>query len=482
MKKKFYITTAIPYVNASPHIGFALELVQADAVARYRRGVGDTVYFLTGADENSLKNVQAAEKTGLPTSKFVDQNTKRFVELSEILNISNDAFIRTTEPRHHRGAQKLWSGCKPTDIYKKKYQGLYCVGCEQFYTEKELKDGKCPEHLTAPEVVEEENYFFKLSNYQKKLEQLIATDKYKIVPETRKNEVLSFIRMGLEDFSISRSRQRAKNWGVSVPHDKDQVMYVWFDALSNYITALDYATAGKKFKQFWPCDVHAIGKGIIRFHAVYWPAMLLSAGIPLPKTLFVHDYINSAGTKMSKSLGNVVDPFEVAKKYGTEATRYYLLRYIHPFKDSDFSFKHFEEVFTADLSNGVGNLVSRVSGLIEQNKVKIKLVKITTHHDFKAMQTKLGSLMEQFDFNGALKFIWDIFGAIDGDISKREPWVLAKQGKIKELQAILNTAANQTVAAAYLLQPFLPATAQTIIKTFSAKKITKGSPLFPRLN
>ena len=474
MKKKFYITTAIPYVNASPHIGFALELVQTDAVARYRRQVGDDVFFLTGADENSLKNVQAAEKFGLTTTQLVSQNTKKFIALTKSLNISNDDFIRTTAPKHFKGAQKLWSACKKEDIYTKKYRGLYCVGCEQFYTEKELVDGKCPEHQTKPEVVEEENYFFKLSNYQSQLERLIASGEYRIVPETRKNEVLSFIRMGLEDFSISRSQARAKHWGVPVPGDENQVMYVWFDALSNYITALDYATKGKNFKTYWPADVHAVGKGIIRFHAVYWPAMLLSAGLPLPKTLFVHGYINIGGEKMSKSLGNVVDPFALVEKYGVDPVRYYLLRYVHPVQDSDFDLKKFEEVYTADLANGLGNVVSRVAGLIEQNNIPVKIQPSSSNGH-------VATSIENFAFNKALKDIWGYISSIDSFISTKKPWELNKSADSKQLSEILNQAAKDLLQVAEDIEPFLPATAKKIKNIFTAKKIKKGKPLFPRL-
>ena len=479
MKKKFYITTAIPYVNASPHIGFALELVQTDAVARYRRQIGDDVFFLTGADENSLKNVQAAEKLGIKTQQLVDQNTKKFTALTTALNISNDDFIRTTAPKHFKGAQKLWSACKKEDIYTKKYKGLYCVGCEQFYTEKELVDGKCPEHQTKPEVVEEENYFFKLSNYQSQLERLIASGEYRIVPETRKNEVLSFIRMGLEDFSISRSQARAKHWGVPVPGDENQVMYVWFDALSNYITALDYATKGKNFKTYWPADVHAVGKGIIRFHAVYWPAMLLSAGLPLPKTLFVHGYINIGGEKMSKSLGNIVDPFALVEKYGVDPVRYYLLRYVHPVQDSDFDLKKFEEVYTADLANGLGNVVSRVAGLIEQNGVQVKIKKMKELTMFPT--ENFDKLLGQFDFNEALKYIWTKISGVDQYISDNKLWTLGKDGNHEQLTESLQQCVDWLREAVYLLQPFLPDTAEKIEKIFTAKKIKKGEPLFPRL-
>ncbi len=479
MSKKFYITTAIPYVNASPHIGFALELVQADAVARYHRLIGDDVYFLNGADENSLKNVQAAEKEGISTKDLVNRNTKKFIELGKVLNISNDDFIRTTEKKHFKGAQKLWLACRKQDIYKKKYRGLYCVGCEQFYLEKELVDGKCPEHQIKPEIVEEENYFFKLSNYQKQLEKIISSDEYRIVPPSRKNEVLSFIRQGLEDFSISRSQKRAKNWGVPVPGDESQVIYVWFDALSNYITGLDYATSGKRYRRYWPADIHVIGKGIIRFHAIYWPATLLSAGLPLPKTLFVHGYINIEGEKISKSLGNIIDPFELRDKYGTEAVRYYLLRYVHPIEDSDFSREKFERAYTSDLANGLGNLVSRVAGLIEQNNVKIRLA---GKNQVSKSASDFDKLIENFAFDQALRYIWDIIAEVDGDISKKEPWVLAKEGKAKELEKVLSEAVSNILRISYLLQPFLPETGEKIEKIFTAKKIKKGEPLFPRLS
>ena len=301
-------------------------------------------------------------------------------------------------------------------------------------------------------------------------------DIYKVAPDTRKNEVLSFVKMGLEDFSISRSKARAKDWGVPVPGDSEQIMYVWFDALSNYITALDFAKEGKKYKKYWPADSHIIGKGIIRFHAVYWPAMLLSAGIPLPKELFIHGYINIAGGKMSKSLGNVIDPFELIKKYGVEPARYYLLRYIHPVQDSDFDIKHFEQAYTADLANGLGNLVARVSGLIERNKVKIKV---------KNQKSKIKSLddyISNYQFDQAMKLIWEKISELDKFISEKEPWVLAKKGDVKNLTLVLTKAANGILGVANSLLPFLPEAAEKIISIFTAKEIKKGQVLFQRLD
>ena len=368
--KKFYITTAIPYVNSRPHIGFALEVVQTDVIARYQRQQGDDVRFLTGTDENALKNVQAAEEAGHPVKEFVAGNAELFQKLLTTLNISNDDFIRTSaEDRHIKGAQKFWAACKPEDIYKKKYRGLYCVGCEEFKLEKDLVNGECPEHPGKKlEEVEEENYFFKLSNYQDKLLEIIKSGEIAIIPDGRRNETLAFIESGLEDFSISRSRERAKNWGVEVPGDLSQVMYVWFDALSNYITALGYADDSEMFEEYWQKGetLHVIGKGINRFHAIYWPAMLLSAGVALPKKIFIHGYVTANGQKMSKSIGNVIDPFEVVEKYGIDPVRYYLLREIPSTEDGDFSYEKFEERYNGELANGIGNLVARVATLGER--------------------------------------------------------------------------------------------------------------------
>ena len=365
----WYVTTAIPYVNAKPHIGFALEIILTDALARYHRLKGDDVRFLTGADENSLKNVQAAEKEGISTQALVDRNAAQFQALREPLNLSFDDFIRTSnDPRHLAGVRKLWEACAANgDIYKRPYQGLYCVGCEQFYTPDELVDGLCPEHLTPPDVVEEENYFFRLSRYGDRLYELIDSDQLRIVPQTRKNEALSFIRQGLEDFSISRSRARAKGWGIPVPGDPEQVIYVWFDALDNYITALGYADEGPLYQRYWAENqqrVHVIGKGILRFHTIYWPAMLLSAGVLPPSQVFVHGYVTIEGAKISKSLGNVIDPVEFAERYGTEGLRYYLLREIRATDDGDFSQERFIRTHNGDLADQLGNLLNRVVNMV----------------------------------------------------------------------------------------------------------------------
>src|SRR3989344_8827091 len=309
--KPTFISTAIPYVNAPGHVGHALEFIQTDVIARYYRSLKRDVFFLTGTDENSLKNAKAAEQQGVSTKDLVDRNAAIFRSLADKLKISYDDFIRTTEPKHIKGAQKLWLACED-DIYQKTYRGLYCVGCEEFYQESELEDGKCPEHHTEPEVVEEENYFFRLSKYQEQLKAVFEKDIIKIIPSSRKNEIVSFLNSGLEDICISRSVERAKGWGIPVPGDNTQIIWVWFDALSNYINALGYGENDKKFEEFWQksdAKVHVIRKGIARFHAIYWPGILLSAGISLPSTIFVHGYITVDGQKMSKTLGNVVDTF-----------------------------------------------------------------------------------------------------------------------------------------------------------------------------
>ncbi|MFH1714179.1 MAG: methionine--tRNA ligase [Candidatus Nealsonbacteria bacterium] len=468
--KKFYITTAIDYVNAAPHVGHAFEKIQADVIARYRRSLGDDVLFLSGADENGLKNVQAAEKEKISTKKLVDRNTKKFRSLKQILNLSYDDFIRTTEGRHIDGAQKLWKACQK-DIYRKKYKGLYCIGCEQFYKENELINGLCPEHKTEPGLVEEDNYFFKLTKYQKKLKELIEKGKLEIVPQSRKNEVLSFIGSGLEDFCISRSAKRAKDWGINVPGDESQKIWVWFDALSNYINALDYAKNGKKFKSYWPADVHVIGKGILRFHAVYWPAMLISAGITLPKKIFVHGYITISGQKISKSLGNVIDPFELVDKYGTDPVRYFLLREISSTEDGDFTYEKFEARYNSDLAKGLGNLVSRVVTLAAGFSAKPSLVSVKLGLAIKKTGEKCDKALNEFKFNEALASIWELISFCDRYIEKEKPWETKDKKVINNLLKALGEIAR-------LLKPFLPETSEKISEQLKNKK---SKALFPRI-
>ncbi len=358
MKNQFYITTSIAYTNAPPHIGFALELIQADVLARHHRILAEDVFFLTGTDEHGVKIVKAAEKSGKSPKEFTDEISAKFRELASSLNISNNDFIRTTDQaRHWPIVQKCWSKLKKNgDIYKKNYKGLYCVGCEAFITQKDLVDGKCRIHLKEPEEVNEENYFFKLSKYSDEIKELIEKDEVKIIPQEKKNEMLSFIkaslpagRQGLEDVSFSRPSKDLK-WGIPVPGDDSQTIYVWADALVNYLLP----------EKYWPADIHCLGKDILRFHATIWLGMLLSLKLPLPKSIFVHGFITSDGQKMSKSLGNVVSPFELIEKYGADAVRYFLLREIPSTEDGDFTIEKFENRYNADLASGLGNLVARV--------------------------------------------------------------------------------------------------------------------------
>lgn len=473
-KKKYYLTTAIPYVNAKPHVGHALEYVVADAIHRYKELVGKDVFFISGADENAIKNVQAAEKEGLPPARFLDKYSKIFKDFYKLLGADLNEFRRGTDERlHWPGVQKLWKlADKAGDIYKKKYKGLYCVGCAAFKTDKDLDHGKCHIHNTKPELVEEENYFFKLSKYQDKLHDLISSDKYKIYPDKRKKEVLSFIKSGLEDFSISRSNKKAKGIGVPVPDDATQKIYVWFDALTIYMTAVGYGYDNALWKKWWPANLHIIGKDIIRFHAVYWPAMLLSAGLPLPKSLLVHGFITSGGRKMSKTIGNVIDPYEIIKKYGVESLRYYLLRHIPTQDDGDFTIKHFEEVYQADLANGIGNLIARVMQLAQAH---LKQGIRPERTEFPREYTKA---IENFEINRTLDYIWNQIRALDRNINETEPFRLIKDDP-EAGKKVISDLTQKLYFIGRLLNPFMPETSAKIKEAVIANK--KPEALFPRL-
>ena len=366
--KRTYITTSIPYVNAKPHIGHALELVQADVIARHHRLNGNFTILQTGTDENALKNVLAAREKGTDPQTFVDENSLAFLKLTQLLDISVDRFIRTTNTVHKEGVHAFWKRLRTQDIYKKSYRGLYCVGCEDFCRERDLIHGTCPDHHTPPIEVKEENYFFRLSVYQKTLESLVENDTIHIIPAERKNEVLSFIRRGLLDISISRDTRRMAGWGIPVPGDQTQIIYVWIDALINYLSGQGFGTQDT-WKQVWnECThkIHVIGKNVWKFHAVYWPALLLSAQLPLPNEIVIHGFVTVEGKKISKSLGNVVDPIDSIKKYGSDPVRYYLTRAIPSFTDGDYSQSIYKNIYSSDLANGIGNVTSRILALCEK--------------------------------------------------------------------------------------------------------------------
>jgi methionyl-tRNA synthetase len=472
MKEKFYVTAAIPYVNAKPHVGHALEFVQTDTIARYNRLLGREVLSLSGGDENALKNVQAAEKEGVPIDEFVNTNSELFRKLAIELNAEFGVWQRGSDiEHHHASSQKLWELCKD-DIYKQKYSGLYCVGCEVFYGKEELNEnGECFEHPgKSLEIVEEENYFFKLTKYGEKIKSLIESDELKIIPEKRKNEVLSFIKSGLTDISISRSNERAKNWGVKVPGDDSQRMYVWFDALNIYQSGVGFGLDEEQYKKWWPADLHVIGKGILRFHAVYWPAFLLSSNLKLPKAIFVHEYFTVGGQKMSKTLGNVIDPVELIKKYGVDALRYYFLAKFSPFNDGDFSEDKFKETYNADLANGIGNLVARVAKMVELSDI------VVADPGNLTLSKSVCAHLDEYRFDNALGSIWRRISELDRQIDENELW---RDTKSKE--ELLKNIVGGVRRVAFDLQPFLPETSEKILKQFKGPKIKSGEGLFPRL-
>ena len=467
-ENKFYITTAIPYVNAKPHLGHAFEFVQADVLKRYHELLGEETFLVTGSDENSLKNVQASENLGITTQQLCDDNSAKFKNLADKIFLSYDVFRRSSDKKNHwNGVNELWNRCvKSGDIYKKKYKGLYCVGCEAFYTEGELEDGLCPEHKTKPEVIEEENYFFKLSNYSSKLLEFFESGKIVIYPEQRKNEIISFIKDGLKDISISRSNERARGWGIPVPNDSSQIIYVWFDALSCYLTGVGFGFDEKQFTHFWPCDSHVIGKGISRFHTIYWPAILLSAGIEVPKSIFIHGYLTVDGQKMSKSIGNVVDPVEIINKYGVDSLRYYLMSEVPTFKDGDFSEDKLIEKINNELVANVGNLVNRIlvfvrnyfNGLVpevELNKVDSIISEQKTSYD------RIKNHMDNFEIKETIDEIMLVGKRANKYFQDSAPWILVKNNR-EECAVVLYNLLIQVKDLSILLYPFLPETSNKI--------------------
>ena len=511
----FYVTTAIPYVNAEPHLGFALELVQADVLARYHRLRGDDTWFLTGTDENSLTNVLAAERAGLAVRALVDANAEVFRALTGALGISNDDFIRTaTDPRHLHGAPAFWQACAQAgDVYRRPYRGLYCVRCERFYQTDELVAGLCPEHEIAPELIEEENYFFRLSRYAGQLADLLDSGALKVLPAWRHDETRAFVERGLTDFSISRSRARARGWGIPVPGDPDQVMYVWFDALTNYVTALGYGTDAAGYRRRWidgAQRVHVIGKDIVRFHAVYWPALLLSAGAPPPTTIVVHGFLSRDGRRMSKTLGTGVDPAALAAAWGVDAVRYWLLREVPPAGDADYTDASLERAYVADLANDLGNLLQRTLGMIHRYRAgAVPRRPPGAPTSLESAAAPLDATLEQalgggWDPRMALDAIFALVTRANRTVAETAPWTLAQAERGGDaaagwrLDTLLWELAECLRVVGEALRPLLPDTATRLLAQLGvapATEWTRGlqwgrlpietrvetpTPLFPR--
>lgn len=496
----YYITTSIAYTNAPPHIGYAYEVVLSDILARYARDRGRDTFFLTGTDEHGTKIARSAEHAGKDPQVFVDELSSQFRELGEALFVSPDDFIRTSDrTRHWPGAQAMWRKlAERGDIYKDTYVGYYCVGCEAFVQERELVEGKCPTHDTKPERVEEENYFFRLSRYTDAIRKAIEDKALTIVPEERANEMIAMLSEGLSDVSFSRPRGSV-SWGVPVPDDESQMMYVWCDALSNYISALGFGSDDEtRFDTYWPAHVHVIGKDILRFHALIWPAMLMSAGLSLPKNLLVHGFITSGGKKMSKSLGNVIDPFALIESYGTEAVRYYFAREIVPTEDGDFTEERFTEVYNANLANGLGNLVSRTlkmasqyfDGQLTRNAEIDVPVKHTIQTPFVDMTQeghtvpyavendvlpRFHRFMEEYRVNEAADVIWELMGALDGYITDYEPFKLIKEDREKTENILWHLCYGLFVTS-QMLRPFMPETAQKVQEALGTTQDESGMP------
>jgi methionyl-tRNA synthetase len=470
---KYYITTTLPYVNAKPHIGFALEIVQADALARFHRLKGDEVIFNTGTDEHGQKIYEKAIEEGKEPKAYVDEYAAKFDALKESLNLSYTNFIQTSDPKHEAAAQEFWKRCEARgDIYKARYQVKYCVGCELEKTDSELIEGRCPVHPNLElSLVDEENYFFKFSNYQQKLLDLYESRPDFVVPENRLREIKEFVKSGLKDFSISRIASKMP-WGVPVPGDESQVMYVWFDALVNYISTLGWPHETDAFT-FWP-GVQVAGKDNLRQQSAMWQAMLMSAGVAPSKQIFIHGFITAAGQKMSKSLGNVVDPFDEVKEYGTDALRYYLLREIPSHDDGDFSRQRMEDRY-AELANRLGNLVSRVAAMsVKYFDGKLDEVQI----DWSNREKKLEQAMRDYDLKTYLDEIFSVVDEANEEVDKKEPFKLVKQDEASA-KHVLSSIASQIRWIARALAPVLPQTSEEILRRYDTVIIV-GDGLFPR--
>lgn len=479
-ERSFYITTPIFYPNANLHMGHAYTVTVCDILARYHRLKGDATYLLTGTDENTGKVTDAAETAGKDVATFLDDIVDTYKTLFADLDISYDQFIRTSDQeRHWPGAQEMWRRLEAAgDIYKDTYNGLYCRDCEAFLTERDLVDGKCPDHDTRPEEVEEENYFFRLSRYTDQIAEKMHSGGFQVLPKERENEVLSMLDEGLGDVSFSRPKEKV-SWGIPVPGDEAQVIYVWCDALTNYISALGFGRENQQlFDRFWPADVHVIGKDILKFHAAFWPAMLMSAGMELSDTILVHGMITSGGYKMSKSRGNVIAPYELINEYGTDALRYYLARHISPFSDGDLTIERFEEVYNADLANGIGNLASRVLKMYVKFGYNYPTFSETQKMDQDALREEYESAFNRFELTEAANVVWRRIANLDQYITDSEPFKKIKEDEQKAKDDI-GYLVHELFEIAVMLEPIMPDTAQKI-KTAINNEESLAQPLFPR--
>ncbi|MBI5466494.1 MAG: methionine--tRNA ligase [Candidatus Kerfeldbacteria bacterium] len=475
---RFYVTTPIYYVNDKPHLGHAYTTLAADVLARWHRQRGDDVFFLTGTDEHGAKVQQSAEAAGLTPQALADQNAQKFKDAWSALNISYDYFIRTSQAEHEVVVRELLQRVYDAGyIYSGEYEGLYCVGCEKFMPDGELVNGRCPLHPNQDPVAQKEkNYFFKLSAFRDKLLTKLEAGEYKVIPEGRYNEVVGKLKQGLEDISISRN---SVEWGVRVPWDESQTIYVWIDALINYYSATQFVP-GKK--EFWPADVHLLAKDILWFHAVIWEALLLAAELPLPKVVASHGFFTIDGQKMSKSLGNVIDPLDLIKEFGLEATRYLLLSQVPFTIDGDISLARFRERYESDLANGLGNTFSRVTDMIEKfgNGNFTAQPGVITYTE--STSSAVENALRLFEFDTALLAIFDIIRTIDGEIEKYKPWNMVKLDKSQEIQPLLNRWGTMLLDVSLYIKPFMPETAHNIEQGLRADKVLKTTPLFPRLS
>ncbi len=467
---KVYITTAIPYMNGVPHIGHAMDYCLADVCARYHRLVGDDVRMQAGTDEHGNKIQQKAEELGIPVKQYVDENSAKFKDFIARLGVEYTDFVRTTDVEHERCVQEIWKKLSG-HIYKATYAGWYCTGCERYATEKEYEEngGVCPDHNKPYEKFEEENYYFRISDFKDKIREAIESKELLILPEYRAKEMLALLEES-PDVSISRPKAQLA-WGVPVPGDDSQVMYVWMDALANYITVLGYPESD--ISEWWPATAEFVGKDILRFHSIIWPAILMGLGLSLPKALVSHGMVLADGQKMSKSIGNVVDPIEVINRHGVDAFRYFFLRHIDTFADSDFTWEKFDNAYNNELANDLGNLVQRLATMFKKHNIKFE------KHNVE-IEKQYTELMECYEYSKAMDFVWEKVQNLNRKIDEEKPWTLAKAGEMEKLSACLNELGNGIVGVATELTPFIPSAAQKILAVFDIEVTPPLEPLFPK--